>query len=47
MNYEWDQAADAVVLMFWVPGRSIGEPVVLKLSRPNRNNSTRMGVVSQ
>lgn len=47
MNYERDQAVDAVVLMFWMSCRGIGEPVSLKITWPHCNDATLMSMSFQ
>ena len=47
MNFERDQAVDAVVLMFWMSCRGVGKPVFPKVSRPHRNDATRMSMSLQ
>lgn len=47
MNFERDQAVDAVVLMFWMSPRGIGKPAILQLSWPHCNDATRVSMSPQ
>jgi len=47
MNYERDQAVDAVVLMFWMSCRGIGKPAFPQLSWPHCYNTSRVGMPFQ
>lgn len=47
MNFERDQAVDAIVLMFWMSCRSVGKSAFPEVSRPYRNDATRMGMSLQ
>ena len=47
MNLERDQAVDAIVLMFWMSCRGVGEPVFPELSWPHRDDATRVSVPLQ
>ena len=42
MNFERDQAVNAVVLMFWMSCRRVRKPVFPKVSWPHSNDATRM-----
>ena len=44
MNSERDQAFDAVVLMFWMTCNRVGEPIILKLTGPDRDDAPRVRV---
>ncbi len=47
MNFERDQAIDAVVLMFWMSCRGVVKPVLSKLAWPHRNDTTGVSVSLQ
>ena len=47
MNFERDQAVNAVVLIFWMSCRGVEKPALTKIARPHCNDATRVSVSPQ